>query len=114
MKVEEYRILRKQLLGCMVIIVLGKGAALGLRPFFVVQAIRSGPGEYSHRIRICCNPKLNEYFCLIMRRKYWIMFLFRLIQKFNSIKIRRILLFIFATFYKNHMFIIEKYPLNIF
>ncbi|EDS11582.1 hypothetical protein ANACOL_01473 [Anaerotruncus colihominis DSM 17241] len=57
----------KQLLGCMVIIVLRKGAALGLRPFSVVQVIRSGPGEYSHRIMICCTPKLNEYFCLIMR-----------------------------------------------
>lgn len=51
----------------MVIIVLRKGAALGLRPFFVVQVIRSDPGEYSHKIMICRTPKLNKIFCLIMR-----------------------------------------------
>lgn len=57
----------KQPLGCIVIIVLRKGAALGLRPFFVVQVIRSDPGEYSHKIMICRTPKLNKIFCLIMR-----------------------------------------------
>ena len=44
-----------------------KGRSLGAASFFVVQVIRSDPGEYSHKIMICRTPKLNEYFCLIMR-----------------------------------------------